>query len=150
MKATWVGILGSLLLAAPSWAEEPVLGLPQLSLQLEGQTLRAEVAATPDSRRQGLMGRTELASDSGMLFVFIDDAIRCLWMKDTSIPLSAAFIDSDGYLLNLVDLQPQDEHVHCSLESARYALEVEQGWFARHGIQPGSRVQGLPNLERGN
>jgi len=133
-----------LLIAGPSlcWAE-----LPQLTLRLNAQPLHVEVVDTPEARQRGLMGRTALPASQGMLFVFSDLAQRCLWMKNTSLPLSAAFLDAQGRILNLVDLQPNDLQTHCSSAPARFALEVNQGWFARHAIQPGLKLEGLPEAK---
>lgn len=109
-----------------------------------GARLEVEVASRAAERQQGLMGRTELAADAGMLFVFPERQRQCLWMKNTLLPLSAAFLDEAGRVINLVDLHPHDLTVRCSSRPARYAVEANQGWFRRHGVVPGSRVEGLP------
>lgn len=136
--ALWLLMAG----ASLCWAE-----LPRLTLRLNAQPLHVEVVDTPEARQRGLMDRTALPASQGMLFVFSDLAQRCLWMKNTSVPLSAAFLDAQGRILNLVDLQPNDLQTHCSSAPARFALEVNQGWFARHGIQPGLKLEGLPEAK---
>jgi uncharacterized membrane protein (UPF0127 family) len=118
--------------------------LPQARLQVNGHALEAEVASTREERRLGLMGREGLAKDAGMLFVFDEPRQHCFWMRDTPLPLSAAFLDEQGRVLNLVDMQPFDEAEHCSAQPSLYGLEMEQGWFAEHGVAPGHLVQPLP------
>ncbi|TWH64308.1 hypothetical protein LX59_02511 [Azomonas agilis] len=133
------GLLGLGLLGQVG-AQEP----DGIALRLGTQVLQVEVADTPETQRRGLMERTELPESGGMLFVFDQLSRRCLWMKNTPLPLSAAFMDDQGRILNLVDLEPQDLTPHCSRLPARFALEVNQGWFQRHGIQPGALIEGLP------
>lgn len=107
--------------------------------------ITAEVANDPRSRRMGLMFRQALAPNHGMLFVFESRATQCMWMRNTLIPLSVAFIDDDGRLINIEDMQPKDELTqHCSRQPARYALEMTQGWFAQRKIGAGDLVRGLP------
>ena len=115
-----------------------------IELRLDGHQLQAEYASTTDERRRGLMGRTELAANRGMLFRFDEVRPHCLWMKDTPLPLSAAFFDEGGLLVDVIELEPYSTEVRCSRRPARYALEVNQGWFAEHGIGIGTRVEGLP------
>ena len=100
-----------------------------------------EIAATEAARERGLMGRTALAEDAGMLFVFDREQPLAFWMKDTLIPLSIAYIDSNGRIVDIQDMQPLDETPHPSAEPARYALEVNQGFFAARGIQVGDRAE---------
>ncbi|WP_313512674.1 DUF192 domain-containing protein [Pseudomonas sp.] len=122
-------------------AAEP---LPQALLQLNGHVLGVEVAATREQRQLGLMGREQLAKDRGMLFVFDDSRQHCFWMRDTPLALSAAFLDEQGRVLNIVDMQPFDDTEHCSAQASLYGLEVPQGWFAEHGVRPGQQVEQLP------
>jgi uncharacterized membrane protein (UPF0127 family) len=105
--------------------------------------IRAEVADSNASRAQGLMRRTSLPPNGGMLFVFDEDAIHCMWMKNTLIPLSVAFIDERGAIVNIADMQPHSEQSHCAARPARYALEMTQGWFAQRGIRAGAPLRGL-------
>lgn len=115
-----------------------------LQLEVGGHQVQAEYADTFLQRQRGLMGRTELAADSGMLFRFDEVRRHCLWMKDTPLPLSAAFLDEDGAIVDVIDLEPLSTDVRCSEKPARYALEMHQGWFGAQGIRVGDRVTGLP------
>ncbi len=103
--------------------------------------LTVELATTSAARGRGLMGREELAEDRGMLFVFPSDTEAGFWMKDTSIPLSIAFIAEDGTILDVQDMEPFSTELHRPPRPYRYALEVNQGWFGRNGIGPGDRVE---------
>jgi hypothetical protein len=103
--------------------------------------LTVELATTPAARGSGLMGREELAEDRGMLFAFPADTETGFWMKDTSIPLSIAFIAADGTILDVQDMEPLSTELHRSPEPYRYALEVNQGWFGRNGFGAGDRVE---------
>ena len=116
----------------------------QLPLRIGPHAFAVEVAATPGARGRGLMGRTHLAADNGMLFVFEQPGRHCFWMRDTPLPLSIAFIDSTGRIASLADMQPRSETLHCPGTDVRYALEVRQGEFQRRGITPRALVDGLP------
>ena len=118
--------------------------LPQVTLRIAGRPVIAEVAATAQERETGLMLRRGLAADHGMVFVFGTPQRVCMWMKNTRVPLSVAFIGSDGRVVNLADMQPLSEAVHCSDGAVRYALEMPLHWFARHGVRPGAPIGGLP------
>lgn len=115
-----------------------------LDLQVGAARLKAEYARSPDERARGLMERSELAADRGMLFRFDDLRRHCLWMKNTPLPLSAAFMDEQGRIVDIVDLAPLDTTIRCSREPARYALEVNQGWFRQHQLGTGDQVNGIP------
>lgn len=106
--------------------------------------IRAEVAVTPEQRALGLMFRRDLGDNDGMLFVFEQPARQCFWMRNTPTPLSIAFIADDGTIVNLADMAPQTEQDHCSARPVRYALEMNQGWFASRGIKPGFKLGGAP------
>jgi uncharacterized membrane protein (UPF0127 family) len=106
--------------------------------------LVAEVVDTPDTRAIGLMHRFSLQPDHGMLFVFDRPQPLGFWMKNTYIPLSIAFVDADGKIVNIDDMRPQDESTHWSKGLALYAIEMRQGWFATKGIVAGEKVTGLP------
>lgn len=106
--------------------------------------IRAEVAADPGERAKGLMFRPRLGANQGMVFLFDAPAVQCMWMKNTLIALSVAFIGEDGRVLNVADMQPQTETSHCAAKPARYALEMNLGWFAKHGITAGAKIIGLP------
>lgn len=128
---------------APQSAAQPPLPMTKLNIGLH--LITAEVANDPRSRQMGLMFRQALAPNHGMLFVFESRATQCMWMRNTLIPLSVAFIDDDGRLINIKDMQPKDELTqHCSRQPARYALEMTQGWFAQRKIGAGDLVRGLP------
>lgn len=112
------------------------------------RAIHAEVADTVAARMQGLMYRSSLAPNSGMLFVYEQPAMECMWMKNTLVPLSVAFMDGKGVIINIEKMQPQTEDSHCTARPASYALEMEQGWFARNGIRPGAVLLGLDGLEQ--
>ena len=115
-------------------------------LQVGGHRLRVEVAATPDARSRGLMYRDSLAEDSGMLFIFPSDREVSFWMKDTSIPLSIAYLRHDGTILEIHDMEPFSLEPVPSGRPVRYALEVNQGWFERKEVGVGARVVLPPGL----
>ena len=120
--------------------------LPTVELRIQGHRVLAEVAATEQSRTTGLMYRFSLKPDSGMLFVFGTPQPLAFWMKNTYVPLSIAFIDADGRIVNIEDMAPQTEDTHCAQRPARYALEMERGWFASRGIKPGTKLGGIEKL----
>lgn len=113
-------------------------------LRIGGHSFQVEIAATGQQRNRGLMGRTQLAADGGMLFVFEQPGRHCFWMRNTPLPLSIAFIDSLGRIAGLADMQPRSESLHCPDSDVRYALEVRQGEFQRRGITLHAQVDGLP------
>jgi uncharacterized membrane protein (UPF0127 family) len=137
--------------AAPSPAQpgKANTGLPVIALSIGNAKLQAEVASAPHEREIGLMHRFSLPPDHGMLFVFETAQPQSFWMKNTYIPLSIAFIASDGTILNIEDMAPHDLAGHWSRGPALYALEMKQGWFRQKGIAPGSKVTGLPK-SKGN
>ena len=106
----------------------------------------AEIAKTDAQRERGYMFREEIKDGEGMLFIFERDQILSFWMKNTLVPLSIAFISYDGRILEIFDMEPEDLNPVRSSRSARYALEVPQGWFGRAGLQQGDRLEtgGLP------
>jgi hypothetical protein len=104
------------------------------------------VANTEDTRRTGLMFRDALAENQGMLFVYETQGRHAMWMKNTLIPLSVAFIDRSGRIINIEDMQPQTEDAHGARANAAFSLETNQGWFKRRGIKAGDRVQGLERV----
>ncbi len=114
--------------------------LPTVELQAGIHLIRAEVADDFATRQTGLMFRERLGPNEGMLFVFQQPSLQCFWMKNTPLPLSIAFIDDDGTIANIADMKPLSEDSHCSAHEVRYALEMEQGWFARRGLKAGSRL----------
>jgi uncharacterized membrane protein (UPF0127 family) len=120
--------------------DSPVSSLPTVELLLGGTTITVEVAATAESRRQGLMNREELARDRGMLFVFPESDYRSFWMKDTSIPLSLAYIREDGVITGIHDLEPFSLESVDSRAEVKYALELNRGTFERLGVGAGDQV----------
>jgi hypothetical protein len=137
----WAGAVFSLALieATTLFAAE----LPTVELAIKGHRLIAEVAADDSTRMTGLMNRFSLKPDHGMLFVFRTAEPQAFWMKNTYVPLSIAFIGSDGTILNIEDMAPLTETTHPSRGLARYALEMKKGWFDQHGIRSGDSVAGL-------
>ncbi len=120
----------------------PQQGLPLTELTAGMHRIVAEVAADHASRATGLMYRRSLAPSHGMLFVFQDKSPKCFWMRNTLMPLSIAFLDDDGRIVNIEDMAPMTENSHCSREPVRFALEMEQGWFQRRGVNAGDRLGG--------
>lgn len=118
--------------------------LPTTQLTAGIHLITAEMAANDPQRARGLMFREKLAPNHGMLFVFDAKTVQCMWMRNTLIPLSVAFIDDDGSIVNIEDMQPKTENSHCSRRPVRYALEMELGWFAKRGLKSGARLGGLP------
>jgi uncharacterized membrane protein (UPF0127 family) len=106
--------------------------------------IKAEVAANNAERQQGLMFREKLGPNEGMVFLFEAPAGVCMWMKNTLIPLSVAFLDEDGKIINIEDMQPHSTDSHCAKKPVRYALEMNRGWFKHKNIKPGSVIEGLP------
>ena len=133
-----------LLLSLPVLADE----LPRVDLTAGFYRIQAEVAARDPDRMQGLMHRRSMPANHGMLFVFAQAARHCMWMRNTFLPLSVAFLDDEGRILNIEDMQPQTEDNHCAAKAARYALEMNLGWFAGKGIKPGTRIGGLEKSPR--
>jgi uncharacterized membrane protein (UPF0127 family) len=102
--------------------------------------ISVEIARTSEEQAKGLMHRKKLPDGKGMIFVYDRDQQLSFWMKNTLIPLSIAFIASDGRIIEIRDMQPLDLSSIQSSRSVRYALETPQGWFTRAGIQPGDTV----------
>lgn len=113
---------------------EPQSGLPRITIAAGDRLIDAEVASTPRQRAIGLMYRRDMPENEGMLFVFEQPAIQCFWMRNTLLPLTAAFLADDGTIVNLADMEPQSEEHHCSGQPVRYVLEMGQGWFAGHAV----------------
>ena len=122
----------------------PQLELPRTTLSAGMHLINAQLAATPEQRSIGLMYRREMPANEGMLFVFERAEVQCFWMKNTLLPLTAAFVSDDGTVVNLADMKPQTTDSHCSTQPVRYVLEMHQGWFDKRGIKAGSRLSGQP------
>jgi uncharacterized membrane protein (UPF0127 family) len=136
----------TLVLALAWFAAAARAELPAVELSAGIHLIRAEVADNSGARMQGLMHRRSLAQNAGMIFVFEEAAIHCMWMKNTLIPLSVAFLDAQGAIINIADMQPHSEQSHCAARPARYALEMNKGWFAQRGIKAGFKLRGLDKL----
>ena len=120
----------------------PQMDLPRVALTAGMYRIDAQVAATPTQRQIGLMQRRDMPTHEGMLFVFEQPGVQCFWMKNTPLPLTAAFVADDGTIVNLADMQPLSEDSHCSAKPVRYVLEMNQGWFAQRGLKAGSKLGG--------
>ena len=120
--------------------------LPVKQLTAGIYLIQAEVADTDATRQRGLMMRNQMANNEGMIFDFGEPAAVCMWMKNTLIPLSVAFIDANGQIVNIEDMQPQTLESHCAKKAVRYALEMNQGWFKQKNIQAGFKIGGLDKL----
>jgi uncharacterized membrane protein (UPF0127 family) len=132
-------------LAFPAAAQQ----LPVMELTAGFHRIEAEVAADNSARMQGLMQRKSMPPQHGMLFVFPVDARHCMWMKNTFLPLSVAFLDAQGRVLNIEEMKPQTEDNHCAAQPARFALEMNAGWFAQRGLKAGDRIGGIERAPRG-
>ena len=124
--------------------DAPQMNLPRTTLSAGMHQIDAQVALQPNQRQIGLMFRKEMPASEGMLFVFEQAGKQCFWMKDTLIPLTAAFVADDGTIVNLADMKPQVTDSHCSEKPVRYVLEMNVGWFAKKGIKAGSKLAGPP------
>lgn len=135
-----------LLLAAlvPAHAQTGPQTLPAIKLAAGIHNIQAQVAQTPDQRATGLMFRTTMGTNEGMLFVFEERARQCFWMKNTLLPLSIAFISDGGTIVNIDEMKAQSLESHCSAQPVRYVLEMNQGWFAKRGLKSGARLSGGP------
>jgi uncharacterized membrane protein (UPF0127 family) len=138
--------LAALFLCISAWAEP---ALKTILLKIGPHPLRVEVAASDPERMKGLMFREKMGRDDGMLFVFDEPAYQSMWMKNTLIPLSVAFLDADGTILNILDMEPHDLSSHTSAGPSIYAIETNRGWFASKGIKAGDKVAGLPKRRAG-
>lgn len=136
--------LGGILLALPALGQLPQSDLPRLTLRVGQHSIDAQVAATPSQQGVGLMHRDSMPQGEGMLFPLAAPTAPCLWMKDTRLPLSAAFLSADGVVLHLADMEPMTLTHHCSPHPARFILEMNRGWFASRGLAVGSKIAGVP------
>jgi len=122
----------------------PQTNLPRTTLTVGIHQIQAQVALSSEQHATGLMFRNDMPQQEGMLFVFKAPSQQCFWMKNTLIPLTAAFIADDGTIVNLEDMRPQTTESHCSSKPVRYVLEVNQGWFAKKGLKAGAQLRGAP------
>jgi uncharacterized membrane protein (UPF0127 family) len=140
---TFLTLLAALASCA-ALAQEPQMNLPRVKLSAGMHMIDAQLARTNDERATGLMHRKEMPQHEGMLFEFEQPSQQCFWMKNTLLPLSAAFVADDGTVVNVEDMKPQTLDSHCSARPVRFVLEMNQGWFAKRGIKPGFKLAGLP------
>lgn len=141
VAALATALLG-LAVAGAAGAQAGPQHLPTVELNAGIHSIRAELARTPEQRAIGLMHRPTMPVNEGMLFAFERPDTQCFWMKDTLLPLSAAFVADDGSIVNVVDMQPRTLDSHCSTQPVRFVLEMNQGWFAKRGLKAGSRLSG--------
>ena len=124
--------------------QSPQMDLPRIKINAGMFLIDVQLATTPEQREIGLMFRQQMPSAEGMLFVFSVPAEQCFWMKNTQLPLTAAFVADDGTIVNMADMKPQTTDSHCSKKPVRYVLEMNQGWFAKKGIKAGAKLGGEP------
>lgn len=134
-------------LAAGAASAQTGVQFPTTKLTAGMHLIQAEVAQTDPQRQQGLMFREKMANNHGMVFVFEQPGTQCMWMKNTPLPLSVAFIDADGKIVNIEDMQPKTLDSHCSAKPVKYALEMNLGWFKQKNVKPGSAIGGLPGVK---
>lgn len=137
LVVAWTTAIGLALTA--SWVQAQ--GLLELSAGIH--RIRAEVANTDESRAEGLMRRKNMPANSGMLFVFDQTAQHCMWMRNTLIPLSVAFLDGQGRIINVEEMLPLTENNHCAAKPAKFALEMNAGWFKSRGLGAGVPISGI-------
>jgi uncharacterized protein len=142
MVALAIVACGTTGLASLAAAQDAPQQLPATTLHAGMYNITAQVARSAEERQIGLMFRKTMATHEGMLFVFEQPATQCFWMRNTLLPLSAAFVADDGSIVNIEDMAPQTETSHCSKKPVRFVLEMNQGWFAKRAIKPGSRLTG--------
>ena len=137
-------LAAALIAAASLFASADSVEFKTWQVKVGAHPLKVELAASEPQRTQGLMYRKKLGHEDGMLFVFDDVGYHSMWMKNTLIPLSVAFLDDDGRILNILDMEPQTLDTHSAAGPARYAIETNKGWFAEKRIKAGDKVTGLP------
>ena len=131
-------------LSFPTSAQDAPQKLEAIRLNAGIHNITAELARTPGQREIGLMLRSSLGTNEGMLFAFEQPAQQCFWMKNTLIPLAIAFVADDGSIVNILSMKPQTLDSHCSTAPVRFVLEMNDGWFAKRGIKPGTKLRGAP------
>ena len=147
IQSYFFGIMVAALLATalPAQAQDaPQMNLQRVKLLAGMHQIDAQVASSAEQRQTGLMFRKDMPQHEGMIFVFDQPTQQCFWMKNTLLPLSAAFIADDGTIVNIEDMKPQTLDAHCSAKPVRYVLEMNKGWFAKKGIKAGAKLQGPP------
>ena len=138
-------LLGALLMPGLTWAQTgPQPKLKTIELTAGMHVIQTELALTPEQQQIGMMFRRTMGTNEAMLFVEETPGVRCFWMRNTYVPLSIAFIADDGTIVNIADMKPLSEESHCSAKPVRFALEMNQGWFAKKGIKAGFKLGGKP------
>jgi uncharacterized protein len=140
MTLLMLGLAGAL----PAAAQDGPQRLPTVTLGAGILNIKAELAQTPQQQQIGLMHRTSMGANEGMLFAFERPGQQCFWMKNTLLPLSIAFVADDGTVVNVDEMKPQTLDSHCSARPVRYVLEMNAGWFKKHGIKAGDKLSGAP------
>lgn len=135
-------LLGAVCGASHAQSGAQAQRLPTVKLSAGMHNIVAQLAQTPEQRQIGLMFRKDMPAHEGMLFVFERAEVQCFWMKNTLLPLSAAFVANDGTIVNIADMAPQTLDSHCSGKPVRLVLEMNQGWFAKRGLKPGTKLSG--------
>lgn len=146
MKNTLKAVFTALLIghSVAGAQDTPQMQLQRVPLSIGIHQIDAQLAVTSEQREIGLMFRKDMPQNEGMLFVFENSTRLCFWMKNTPLPLTAAFVADDGSIVNLENMKPHTIDSHCSAKPVRFVLEMNQGWFAKKGIKPGSKISGLP------
>lgn len=130
-------------------ASAAALAAPTIELSAGMHRIEAEVASNSAERATGLMNRPSMPIHRGMLFVFPEAGVQCFWMRNTLIPLSIAFLDDSGRIVQVADMQPQSLDNHCSVKPVRFALEMNAGWFKSRGLAAGAKINGLDKAPPG-
>ena len=142
LMVVFLGILVLFLGIHASAQNTPQMSLERTQLMAGMHRLDVQLALTPEQRQIGLMWRKDMPQHEGMLFVFDQPSTQCFWMRNTLIPLTAAFLEDDGTIVNLADMKPLNDDSHCSSKPVRFVLEMNQGWFAKRQIKPGYKLGG--------
>ena len=146
MKLLAIGLFGFAIASGPicQAQDAPQAELARVKISAGMHLIDSQLAATPEQHAFGLMFRKGMPASEGMLFVFAQASVQCFWMKNTPLPLTAAFIADDGTIVNLADMRPNTTDSHCSTQPVRYVLEMNWGWFGKRGIKPGFKLGGGP------
>ncbi|MEP7057577.1 MAG: DUF192 domain-containing protein [Caldimonas sp.] len=144
LKTCALAVAATLCCGSAALAQSGPQKLPSIRLNAGIHNIQAEVAQSPEERSTGLMFRTAMGPNEGMLFAFEEPGQQCFWMKNTLLPLSVAFIGDDGSIVNIDQMKPQTLDSHCSAKAVRFVLEMNDGWFAKRGIKAGTRLRGAP------